>query len=162
MVVEQFPVLIVTTGVFSAFTILVSGIFSRKICYYILLFTTIFHFILSIFILKHVLTVGRIHYWLGGWRPPWGIEYVVDTLNAYVLVVVLFLGLIGVLYAKKSVEKEIEERKHPTFYTIMQLLLSGCYGVIVTGDVFNLFVLAEVASLSTYSLVAIAGKRALR
>ncbi|MEM1578227.1 MAG: proton-conducting transporter membrane subunit [Archaeoglobaceae archaeon] len=59
-------------------------------------------------------------------------------------------------------EKEIEEKKHPTFYTIMQLLIAGCAGVVVTGDVFNLFVLAEVASLSTYSLIAIAGKKALR
>ncbi|MCX8172658.1 MAG: proton-conducting transporter membrane subunit, partial [Archaeoglobaceae archaeon] len=162
MVVHQFPVLIVSTGVFSAFTILIVGLFNRKICYYILLFTNTFHFVLSLFILNHVLTQGRIHYWLGGWRPPWGIEYVVDELNAYVLVVILLLSLLSISFAKKSIEKEIEERKHPTFCTVMQLLIAGCSGVVVTGDIFNLFVLAEVASLSTYALVAIAGGRALR
>ncbi|MCS7119507.1 MAG: proton-conducting transporter membrane subunit [Archaeoglobaceae archaeon] len=161
-VVEQFPALIVTTGVFSAFTILILGLLSRKICYYIVLIVTAFHFILSIFTLQHVLTKGRIHYWFGGWRPPWGIEYVVDELNAYSLIVILFLGLLGIIFAKRSVEKEIEERKLPTFYTVMQLLISGCCGVVVTGDVFNLFVLAEVASLSTYALIAIAGGKALR
>ncbi|MCS7121957.1 MAG: monovalent cation/H+ antiporter subunit D family protein [Archaeoglobaceae archaeon] len=160
--VHQFPVLIVTTGVFSALTILVVGLFNRKLCYYIVLFTTTFHFVLSILTLNHVLTKGRIQYWLGGWRPPWGIEYVVDELNAYVLVVILFLSFLGIVYSKRSVEKEIDERKHPTFYTLMQLLIAGCCGVVVTGDVFNLFVLAEVASLSTYALVAVAGGRALR
>lgn len=160
--IEQFPVLIVTTGVFLAFTILILGLFSRKICYYLVLFVTAVHFILSLFILHHVLTKGRIHYWLGGWRPPWGIEYFVDSLNAYVLVVILFLSLLSLIFAKRSVEREIEERKHPTFYTVLQLLIAGCCGVVVTGDLFNLFVLAEVASLSTYALVAIAGGRALR
>ncbi len=160
--VEQFPILIVTTGVFSAFTILVSGIFSRRLGYYILLLVTTVHFLLSIAILSHVISYGRIHYWIGGWRPPWGIEYVVDELNAYVLVVILFLSFLSVVFAKKSVEKEIDERKHPTFYTVMQLLIAGCCGVVVTGDVFNLFVLAEVASLATYALIAIAGGKALR
>jgi multicomponent Na+:H+ antiporter subunit C len=35
---------------------------------------------------------GLIRYDLGGWEPPWGIEYIVDRLDAYVLVIVAAIG----------------------------------------------------------------------
>jgi multicomponent Na+:H+ antiporter subunit D len=162
ILIEQFPVLVVTVGVFSAYTILLAGWLNRRSCFYICLATILAQLVMAIFILRHVLMVGIIHYWLGGWRPPWGIEYVVDALNAYVLVIVLFIGLIGALYSKRSVEHEIEARKHVTFYTIFQLIIAGMCGVVVTGDMFNMYVLYEVASLTTYALIASAGGRALR
>lgn len=161
MVVEHFPVIIVVISLISAFTILLSGLVSRKLGYYISLATVTFSLILSVILLQYVLKNGKIHYWLGGWRPPWGIEYVIDAFNAYVLVIVLFLSLVSTIYAKRSVEKEIEERKHPTFYTLWQLLIAGLCGVVVTGDMFNLFVFLEIASLAGYALIAIAGGRSL-
>ena len=39
------------------------------------------------------------------------------------------------------------------------LLITGLLGIIITGDLFNLFVLLEVASLTGYTLVAMGGKR---
>ena len=39
-----------------------------------------------------VLTAGPISYHLGGWEPPWGIEYRVDALNGFVLVLVSAVG----------------------------------------------------------------------
>jgi multicomponent Na+:H+ antiporter subunit D len=106
--------------------------------------------------------VGTICYWLGGWRPPWGIEYVVDALNAYVLVIILFTSLLAAIYSKRSVEHEIVERKLVSFYVIFQLLVTGLCGITVTGDMFNLYVFLEIASLSAYALIASAGGRALK
>ncbi|HUV79868.1 MAG TPA: monovalent cation/H+ antiporter subunit D family protein [Candidatus Bathyarchaeia archaeon] len=160
--IEQFPVLVVAISLLSALTILLAGGVNRKSCFFISLATITFQFILSIFILRHVLTVGTIHYWLGGWRPPWGIEYVVDVLNAYVLIIVLFLSLLAAIYSKRSVEQEIEARKLPVFYTLFQILVTGLAGVVVTGDMFNLYVFLEIASLAGYALIAAAGGRALR
>ncbi|RZN37375.1 MAG: monovalent cation/H+ antiporter subunit D family protein [Methanophagales archaeon ANME-1-THS] len=162
LIVEQFPVLIVTTGVFAAYTILIAGLVNRKSCFFISFATILSHLILSFFILHHVLTVGTIHYWLGGWRPPWGIEYVVDGLNAYILIIVLFLSLMSVLYSQRNIAHKIPERKLVTFYTIYQLLVAGLCGVVVTGDVFNMYVLSEVAALTAYALIASAGGRALK
>jgi multicomponent Na+:H+ antiporter subunit D len=99
---------------------------------------------------------------MGGWRPPWGIEYVVDALNAFILIVILFLSLLVVIYSKRNVEYEIEEKKLVTFYTIFQLLVTGLCGITVTGDLFNMYVLLEVASLAAYALIASAGGRALK
>jgi multicomponent Na+:H+ antiporter subunit D len=160
--IEQFPVLVVAISLLSALTILLAGGVNRKSCFFISLATITFQFILSIFILHYVLTVGTIHYWLGGWRPPWGIEYVVDVLNAYVLIIVLFLSLLAAIYSKRSLEHEIEERKLPAFYTLFQILVTGLAGVVVTGDMFNLYVFLEIASLAGYALIAAAGGRALR
>jgi len=161
-IVEQFPVLIVTTGVFSGYTILLAGLVNRKSCFYIFLSVVFAHLIMALFILHHVLTVGPIHYWLGGWRPPWGIEYVVFELNAYILVILLILSLMSGIHSKRSIEHEIEERKHVTFYTLFQLLVAGLCGVVVTGDAFNMYVLYEIVALTAYALIASPGGKALR
>jgi multicomponent Na+:H+ antiporter subunit D len=42
----------------------------------------------SIFVLGRVIDAGVIHYYLGGWLPPMGIEYVIDHLNALMLVII--------------------------------------------------------------------------
>jgi len=118
--------------------------------------------ILSLFILNHVLTVGPIRYWQGGWRPPWGIEYVVDAMNAYLLIIVVSMVILGLIYSKRNVEYEIEARKHATFYVLVQLMAAGLYGITITGDLFNMFIWLEIASLTAYALIAVAGGRALR
>ena len=159
--IEHLPIIVVAVSLLSSFTILLSGIFSKKAGYYISLGTISFQLALSLIILDHVSKNGAIRYWLGGWRPPWGIEYVTDELGAYVLLVVTLFSFFATIYAKKVVEEEIEEQKLPYFYTLWQLLVSGMSGVAVTGDLFNLFVFLEIASLAGYALIAMAGKRAL-
>jgi multicomponent Na+:H+ antiporter subunit D len=47
--------------------------------------------------------VGPIRYWLGGWRPPWGIEYVVDAMNAYLLIIVISIVILGLIYSRGNV-----------------------------------------------------------
>lgn len=160
--VEQFPVLIVGLSMFLAYTMLLAGYFNRKLPFYMALAMNSFFLMLSLFILNHVLTVGPIRYWLGGWRPPWGIEYVVDAMNAYLLVIVISIVILGLIYSKRNVEYEIEPRKHATFYTLVQLMVAGLYGITVTGDLFNMFIWLEIASLTAYALIAVAGGRALR
>src|SRR4030067_2084715 len=91
-VLEHFPVFVVVVSLLSAITIFIAGWINRKAAWYISLATLLGQFIASLFILHYVMTVGLIRYRLGGWAPPWGIEYVMDALNAYVLVVVLFLA----------------------------------------------------------------------
>jgi len=110
-------------------------------------------------ILKTVIEQGTIRYWLGGWRPPWGIEYRVDHFNAYMLVLVSSLALISAIYAKRTVESELPDRIG-LFWSLYLLLITGLIGILVTGDMFNLFVLLEVASLTSYALIAIGKGRA--
>jgi len=159
--VEHLPVLVVVISLLSAITILIAGWINRKAAWFVSMATLLGQFIASLFILGHVLTVGTIRYRLGGWVPPWGIEYVMDALNAYVLVILLFLALVCVIYSKKNMEHELPQ-KTVSFYTVYQLLITGLCGITVTGDIFNMYVFIEIASLSAYTLIASRGKIALK
>src|SRR4030065_170938 len=160
-VVEHFPVLVVVVSLLSAITIFIAGWINRKTACYISIATLFCQFIASLFILRHVMTIGSIHYRLGGWAPPWGIEYVMDALNAYVLVILLFLGLVCAIYSKRNIEHELPQ-KVVSFYTIYQLLITGLCGITVTGDIFNMYVFIEIACISSYALIASRGKIALK
>jgi multicomponent Na+:H+ antiporter subunit D len=159
--VEHCPVLVVVISILSAITILIAGWINRKNAWFISMATLLGQFIASLFILDHVLTVGTIRYRLGGWVPPWGIEYVMDALNAYILVILLFLALVCVIYSKKNIEHELPQ-KVVSFYTVYQLLITGLCGITVTGDIFNMYVFIEITSLSAYALIASRGKIALK
>ncbi|PKQ02325.1 MAG: cation:proton antiporter, partial [Alphaproteobacteria bacterium HGW-Alphaproteobacteria-12] len=98
---------------------------------------------------------GRpISYEMGGWAPPIGIEYRVDALNAFVLMIVSGIAALVMPYARRSVAAEIPAERQVFFYTAFLLCLTGLLGVTITGDAFNVFVFLEISSLSTYALVA--------
>jgi multicomponent Na+:H+ antiporter subunit D len=97
-------------------------------------------------------------YHLGGWAPPLGIEYRVDALSAVVLLIVSGAASIVAPYSRATVLKEIEPHNHGLFYTLFLLCMTGLLGVVITGDAFNVFVFLEIASLSTYVLVALGAK----
>ena len=110
-------------------------------------------------LLIQVLSEGPISYALGGWNPPWGIEYRVDALNGFVLFLVSFVGAVIMPYARASVASEISPDRQAWFYTMYLLCLCGLLGITITADAFNAFVFLEVSSLSTYVLIALGKDR---
>ncbi len=116
-------------------------------------------FALAGFVLAEVLIGGPISYALGGWAPPWGIEFRVDPLNGFVLFIVAGIGATVMLFAPKSVEREIGPDRAYLFYTAFLLCLAGLLGVTITGDAFNLFVFLEISSLSSYVLISLGQDR---
>jgi multicomponent Na+:H+ antiporter subunit D len=109
--------------------------------------------------LWQVLTEGPISYALGGWEPPWGIEYRVDALNAFVLMLVSAIGAVIIPFARRSVAREVDDTRCAWFYCMYLLCLAGLLGVAITGDAFNAFVFLEISSLSTYVLIALGPDR---
>lgn len=93
-------------------------------------------------------------YAMGGWEPPWGIEYRIDQLNAFVIFLITGIATVMVLFAKRSVEDEIRPEAHGNFYAALMLCLAGLLGITSTGDAFNVFVFLEISSLSTYLLIS--------
>ena len=102
---------------------------------------------------------STISYELGGWAPPWGIEYRIDALNALVALIVAGIGAITLPYALRSVAKEVPEHQTPYFYAAFLLCFDGLLGITQTGDIFNLFVFLEISSLSSYALISMGQKR---
>ena len=159
-IAEQAPVLLVIIPLLSAFLVNMIGMINRRFCFPVALSAILCSFAASVITLVRVMENGVIHYRLGGWPPPFGIEYVIDHFNGLVLVTVSFVSLLAVIFSKESIKQELPE-KIPQFYTLFVLLVTGLMGMTVTGDAFNLYVLLEIAALTGYALVALGDNRAL-
>jgi multicomponent Na+:H+ antiporter subunit D len=150
----QYPIFIVVIPLICSFLCPVIGWWKKRGCYFWSVFTLLLCAIASINTLLAVMESGTIHYRLGSWAPPFGIEYVVDHLNAMMLVVVSMISLVVAIYAGRSVEKELPG-KEVYFYTVFLLQVTGFLGIVITGDLFNLYVFLEIASLAGYALIAV-------
>jgi multicomponent Na+:H+ antiporter subunit D len=113
----------------------------------------------SVLALTRVLAQGSWHYRLGGWAPPWGIEYVVDALSGGMATLITVMALLVACYAGPVVEKWPRGREG-VFSSLYLLLVTGLLGITVTGDMFNLYVFFEISSLAAYALMASGGIRA--
>jgi len=151
---HQFPAIIVVVPLITSFFIFFFGWRNKKLAFPFAIGGLSVCMVSVAIALDSVIRCGPTQYRLGGWPPPWGIEFRVDHLTAFMLALVSLFGWLAAIYAKKSVEQELPE-KISLFWTLYMLLITGLLGIIITGDMFNLFVLLEVASLSGYSLVAI-------
>lgn len=119
-------------------------------------------FAMCLGMLQQVMTSGPITYEMGGWPPPWGIEYRIDAVNGLILTIVSGVGAMCSIYARASAAREVTPENIPLFYTMFLLVISGLMGIAATGDAFNAFVFLEISSLSTYALIAMGrGRRAL-
>ena len=116
-------------------------------------------FAIAIQLFITVQTGDVIRYEFGGWAAPWGIEYRIDTLNAFVLLIVSGIAAVVFPYAQTSIEKEIPPQHQSLFYVLILLCLAGLLGMTITGDAFNVFVLLEISSLSTYALISLGRDR---
>ena len=116
-------------------------------------------FVISILLVQQVMLTGTISYELGGWSPPWGIEYRIDKLNAFIALIISGVSTVVLLAAQTSIEKEIPQEKQTLFYILYLLSLTGMLGILTTGDAFNVFVFLEISSLSAYSLIALGKDR---
>jgi len=116
-------------------------------------------FYVALSLLGQVADGTVISYEIGGWAAPWGIEYRVDAVNAFVLLIVSAIGAVVVPFARLSVESELPARQIPYFYSAFLLCLAGLLGITITGDAFNVFVFLEISSLSSYALIAMGKDR---
>ncbi|MFN7087038.1 MAG: monovalent cation/H+ antiporter subunit D family protein [Burkholderiales bacterium] len=114
---------------------------------------------ISLSLLAQVADGSVISYAIGSWPPPWGIEYRIDRVNAFLLVLVSLVATVVAIYSRASVAAEIASEQRYLFYGLYALCLAGLLGITVTGDAFNLFVFLEISSLSSYVLIALGRDR---
>ena len=115
--------------------------------------------VISLLLIQRVMAEGTISYPLGNWLPPIGIEYRIDMLNAFVMLLVSGIAAVMAPYARRSVGTEIDQDKQSWFYAMYLLCLGGLLGIAATGDAFNVFVFLEISSLATYTLIAMGRNR---
>jgi len=118
--------------------------------------TTLLLLVLSLVATQFVRTNTMLVYHVGGWKPPIGIAMILDGFTAFMLVTVNLVALSIAVYATDYMERYTSKAM---FYTLLLLMLSGMNGVIVAGDLFNLFVFLEIAAVASYALVAFGTER---
>ncbi len=88
----------------------------------------------------------------GGWLAPFGIVLVGDLLSALFVVMTQLVMVTGIIYALGSQDKVVT---YPTFFPLFLTLATGLTGAMLTGDLFNLYVFAELLVISGTVLTAV-------
>jgi multicomponent Na+:H+ antiporter subunit D len=111
----------------------------------------------SVYLLWVVYTTGQpAVFQMGGWPAPFGISIVADLLSAVMAVMVQLVFVFGFIYALGAKDKAVH---FTTFYPLFLCLLTGLTGAMLTGDIFNMFVMVELMVISGTVLTAISDDR---
>ena len=162
---EHFPVLILLVPLFGALIVVLLGRERPDQCWVTSLISLGVSSLISFFTVIAVLSgkVQTLRYRMGGWPESdgyeVGIELRVDILAALVVFAVTFVGFVNTIYSKTRAGAEVRG-KVPFFYALIQLLIVGLCGIVMTNDAFNLYVLIEITSLTSYALIAMGNRRA--
>ena len=89
-------------------------------------------------------------YEVGKWSIPLGINLVLDGLSSLLLLAVSVVSAAAMLFSARYMEQYTAKAK---FLCLFLLMVAGMNGVVLSGDIFNLFVFLEIASLASYALV---------
>ena len=89
-------------------------------------------------------------YKVGQWSIPIGINLVLDGLSGLMLLTISIVSFAAMLFSIRYMEQYTAK---PKFLSLFLLMVAGMNGVVLSGDIFNLFVFLEIASISSYALV---------
>ncbi|MFC1887872.1 complex I subunit 5 family protein [Candidatus Cloacimonadota bacterium] len=94
-------------------------------------------------------------YMVGGYLPvggvPVAIYMVIDGLSKLILLVISAVGFFSIFYSLSYTKQYTAENK---YYILFSLMIAGMNGIVISGDIFNIFVFLEIAAIASYALVA--------
>lgn len=86
------------------------------------------------------------------WKaPPYGILIQVDAFNGLIALVLTFSAFMITLHAAEY-QRRLKYRAF--FFSLLLLMFTGLLGMVISGDLFNIYVFFEIASIASYGLVA--------
>ena len=98
-----------------------------------------------------IATIGHsATYEVGKWSIPLGINLVLDGLSSLLLLTVSVVSAASMLFSARYMEQYTAKAK---YLSLFMLMVAGMNGLVLSGDIFNLFVFLEIASLASYALV---------
>ena len=128
---------------------------SARIAWGIAFVTTLICLYMAFELVGIISSTQALSYAFGGWEPPWGIVFVLDSANVYLVLLVAFVSVIATLYAYTMLAREIAVEDLPKAYAVWLLAIASLFGLAMTGDAFNLFVFLEISALSSITLIAL-------
>ena len=98
-----------------------------------------------------IVSIGQSRiYEVGAWPIPLGINLVLDGLSCLLLLAIGVVSAAAMLFSIKYMEQYTAKSKYLSLFLLM---VAGMNGVVLSGDIFNLFVFLEIASIASYALV---------
>ncbi|MHC4722179.1 MAG: complex I subunit 5 family protein, partial [Planctomycetota bacterium] len=98
-----------------------------------------------------VASIGRTDvYEVGKWSIPLGINMVLDGLSSLLLLAISVVSTAAMLFSVRYMEQYTAKAK---YLSLFMLMVAGMNGVVLSGDIFNVFVFLEIASIASYALV---------
>ena len=152
----HFPVLAVMVLFLGAFLVEIFGSRNKYVRNTIAIVAASVSFCLIAYLVKPVLLDGEIiSYWMGNWQPvsgyAIGIGYEIDALNLFFALLVVLTFLLSGIYSLRYMEQD----HHLGHYYTLYLMLSGStLGLVLTGDIFNMFVMIEIMTFAAVALTA--------
>src|SRR6056297_3740311 len=159
MIESHLPAIIALTFVLFALLIPLFGIWKEELCRPLAVLGSGLAALFSFMAFITYMQTGSIRYFFGGWEPPVGIEFVYDGLSGFILLVINTVAFLTLIYARKPGRLEFMG-KELAYYALAMLMMLGFNGMVLTGDLFNLYVFLEISSLSSYALISIGNKPA--
>lgn len=128
---SSLAVLLIAIPLIAAFV----SILSKKVAPYLLLIASLINVILLFYFVPDGIVV------IGGYDLPYGINLFVDTFSR------TGLGVVNVLFLVIVLLNIIEFKKYSS---VLLVALAGLNGLLLTGDLFNLFVFLEISGIAAY------------
>lgn len=154
--VQHFPVIAVMGLFLCAFLVEIFGAKNKYVRNTIVLLAAAGVFALIASLIKPVLIDGEIiSYWMGNWEPvsgyAIGIGYEIDALNMFFALLVVTTILLAAIYSIKYMARD-HHLGH--YYTLFLMLSGSVLGLVLTGDIFNMFVMIEIMTFASVALTA--------
>ncbi len=154
--IQHFPALATMTLFFGAFLVTIFGGKNRAVRNTLAMLASTVSFAMILCVAWYVLIDGHIiRYWLGNWSPVQdyaiGIGIEVDGLNAFFALLVSLTVFLSGWYSLKYMSRDEGQE---SYYTLYLMLSGGVLGLVLTGDIFNMFVMIEIMTFAAVALTA--------
>ncbi|MCL2616249.1 MAG: hypothetical protein FWD96_01240 [Defluviitaleaceae bacterium] len=110
-------------------------------------------FAASIALLVMVGADGTISLAIG--QEPWNFHMTVTPMSAFMVSLFTGVGLLVVWASFSMIEYDVEEQRIAMYYALVCVLIAALCGVVMFGNLFNIFLLMEISSFAAAGLVII-------
>ena len=149
---KHLPALQIFIPIFSGFFVALCR--NRKFASVIFRIASMFSLIVSLYLYRKFAADGIISYNFGGFSDYAGIVFKIDQLNLPILLLANFL-----LFTTSFLLIKQADLFSYSFYALILISYSAIFGILMTGDLFNLYVFLELYSISSAGLFALGGSR---
>ena len=153
---ENFPILAIMTLFMGAFINSLVGRRNAKVRNVVVFSAMAISLLLMALLIKPVFFDGQIvTYWLGGWAPEagwaYGIGLEVDALSLFFGLIVTVAVMVSGTYSFTYMSRDDSQ---VNFYTLFLMLGGAVLGLVLSGDLFNIFVMVEIMTFTAVALTA--------